>query len=84
MDLPNDPYWNDPTGHHPWYPSHGSPTVAPNSIWMWSYNSYGEGVNLAYNFISGKRYCMETGLTFTKQAGVIVAGSNANIILTPT
>lgn len=50
MDLPTDGYWQDPAGSPPWYPSHGSPTVSPNSIWMWSYNGRGEGVNLTYNF----------------------------------
>ena len=66
MDLPNNGYWNDHAGTPPWYPSHGSPSVGPNSIWMWSYNNIGEGVNLAYSFGNSLRYCMETTFTFTK------------------
>ena len=50
MNLPTDSHWNDPIGQDPWYTSHGSPTVSPGSIYMWSYNNIGEGINLKYPF----------------------------------
>lgn len=36
QNLPNDWHWNTPSGAHPWYSSHGSPTVRPGAIGMWS------------------------------------------------
>ncbi len=46
-----------------WYYSHGTPTVAigggvsgTNSIWMWSYQSKGEGIYACYNFQQGFTY----------------------------
>lgn len=44
MDLPVNSSWTSQTGVNNWYQSFGSPTVSPNSAWMWSYNSKGEGV----------------------------------------
>lgn len=85
MDLPRDNYWNEQTGFHPWYTSHGSPSVGPNSIWMWSANNRGEGMNLAYNFLSQKNYCIETTFTFTTgNDNNIPPNARSNIYLTGT
>lgn len=51
MDLPPNNSWSNQSGFHPWYPSHGTPSVGLNSIWLWSANGIGEGVNLAYSFL---------------------------------
>lgn len=84
MNLPSDGSWNDPAGSPPWYPSHGTPTVSLNSIWMWSYNGRGEGVNLAYNFQANKRYCMETTMRLsTAGNGSIYPNGRINIVLSP-
>lgn len=48
--LPYDSKWNKLAGSDPWYTSHGSPSVSPNNIWMWSYGGRGEGMNLKYHF----------------------------------
>lgn len=83
MDLPQDPYWDDQNGAHPWYPSHGTPTVSPNSIWMWSYNNNGEGVNLAHNFLANKRYCIETTMKLSLHPSAVnYANARTNIVLT--
>ena len=85
MDLPTDNSWNDQSGFHPWYPSHGSPSVSPNSIWMWSANSIGEGMNLSYNFLSQKNYCIETTFVFTTaNDNNINSSARSNIYLTDT
>ena len=46
MDLPQDSSWSTNVPVGVWTSSHGTPSVNPNSIWMWSYNNWGEGVNL--------------------------------------
>lgn len=48
--LPNDWHWNEKGGSDPWYTSHGSPTVKPGEIYMWSVHGIGEGMNLKYPF----------------------------------
>ena len=56
--LPTDSSWTDQNSF-PWSQSHGTPTVSPSSIWMWSYNGRGEGVNLAHNFVKDEEYCID-------------------------
>lgn len=85
MDLPANSYWNDQSGHYPWYTSFGSPSVSPNTIWMWSMQSYGEGMNMAYNFIANKDYCVEVKWTHTQSNnGILSPNSRPNIHLTPS
>jgi len=71
MNLPTNSHWNDPKGKYPWYPSHGSPTVSHNNIWMWSRfhgkTSYGEGINLKHYFHKGRKYCIDTLFRFTSE-----------------
>lgn len=63
--LPNDWHWNEKNGSDPWYTSHGSPTVKPGSIFMWSVHKIGEGMNLKYSFEKSRKYCVETLFSFT-------------------
>ena len=58
MDLTGNGSWvsAEPVGR--WTSSHGTPSVGPNILWMWSYNGGGEGVNMQYTFTKGERYCM--------------------------
>lgn len=68
-----------------WHSSHGSPSYSPGSLWMWSYDNYGEGVyydGLTYQ--AGHTYCI-TFDTYTRTndnstanpaAGFRVVGSN--------
>lgn len=42
-----------------WMSSHGSPSYCPGQMWMWSYNSVGEGVYYqGFNFVAGRTYCV--------------------------
>ena len=51
MNLPPNEYWSTNVPVDGWTSSHGTPSVGPNKIWMWSYNNYGEGANLQHSFI---------------------------------
>jgi len=68
-NLPTAYVWNSITGKYPWYPSHGSPTVSPNKIFLWAKyyagKKRGEGMNLRYTFWRGRKYCVDTLFTFT-------------------
>jgi hypothetical protein len=50
--------------------SHGSPSFGSNGIWMWSYASRsdirGEGAFTDFNFVSGKKYCIEADVVLTR------------------
>jgi len=49
-----------------WHASHGSPSYSPGSLWMWSYNNYGEGVYFeGFTFTAGHTYCI-TFDTYTR------------------
>lgn len=72
-----------------WFVSSGSPSfsnlVPPaagagiNSIWMWSYNSNGEGIYTCFNFIRGERYRVCHWVTNTnkqREGNLIVRAAN--------
>lgn len=56
-----------------WYVSHGTPTYGPSQVWMWSYNSQGEGMFTCYNFIAGHQYrvCFNANYAGTNNTGVL-------------
>jgi len=57
MSFTPNPYYNN--SHPDWQVSHGTPSVNPGSIWMWSAIGNGEGINYnSYNFIQGQEYCV--------------------------
>ena len=58
MNLPADGSWVEGDAVDGWTSSHGTPSVGPNSIWLWSHSNYGEGVNLEYEFKKDKKYCI--------------------------
>lgn len=80
MNFPHDAYFT--SSYESWKTSHGTPTVSPNSAWMWSANRIGEGLNLNANFIKGRDYCTEFLLTLSRYAQNAPAYSAANIDLT--
>lgn len=85
MDLPQDSYWSTNVPVGVWTSSHGTPSVSPNNIWMWSYNNWGEGVNLQFNFSKNQKYCLETVLsTKVRNNGTPNPNAYANIFLTPS
>ena len=52
---------------------------------MWAANDIGEGVNLAYNFMGQKNYCMEATFYFTNgNDNKINPDAKTNIYLTDT
>jgi hypothetical protein len=59
MNFKHDSSWSNSLPINGWSKSHGTPTVSPTSIWLWSYNNYGEGVNYEYHFEKGLEYCYE-------------------------
>jgi len=81
-NLPNDWHWNTPVGSHPWYTSHGSPSVQPNSIYMWASSNIGEGMNMSYNFKKNIEYCVDFNFYFTG-SNITPPTSKINLILTP-
>jgi PKD repeat protein len=67
-----------------WLSSHGSPSYSPGSLWMWSYDNYGEGVYYqGFNFIAGHTYCITVDTyTRTHNNNPAVADAGYNIVAT--
>lgn len=81
MDFPNQNQFFGPWLN--WQASHGTPTVNTNSIWMWSANQIGEGINLAANFKKGNEYCIESLMNLSWVSNSPApGGSFANVDLT--
>ncbi len=75
-DMNFTPESNYNNAHPDWQTSHGSPSVSPGSIWMWSANGVGEGINYqSYNFEAGKEYCISFEATTVVRGG---GAANAN------
>jgi len=64
-NLPKDSHWKSTTPVSNFSVSHGTPSVSPNKIWLWSYFNVGEGVNLHWNFNQGKTYCLKSSVKLT-------------------
>lgn len=53
-----------------WVDSHGSPSWGTSSVWTWSRNDRGEGVNYSgYNFVKGQEYCVSFTLNASTSTG---------------
>lgn len=69
-DMNFTPEQNYNNAHPDWQTSHGSPSVNTGSIWMWSANGVGEGINYqSYNFVAGKEYCISFEATTVVRGG---------------
>ena len=81
MNFPNDNYFI--TSYENWSASHGTPSVFPNSAWIWSANKIGEGMNFKHSFISGKNYCIESLFQQFSYSPNNLGSKYSKIVLTP-